>query len=71
MFTHEKHEKHGNNFTEQRILTKEEFKEKLLKAYEELNAKLKETDQKNQNKRKNQNNERNQNENLCNSSFEV
>lgn len=71
MFTHEKHEKHEkheNNFTEQRILTKEEFKEKLLKAYEELNAKLKETDQ---NKRKNQNNERNQNENLCNSSFEV
>lgn len=65
MFTHEKHEKHENNFTEQRILTKEEFKEKLLKAYEELNAKLKETDQ------KNQNNERNQNENLLNSSFEV
>ena len=68
MFTHKKHEKHENNFTEQRILTKEEFKEKLLKAYEELNAKLKETDQK---KQKNQNNERNQNENLCNSSFEV
>ena len=71
MFTHEKHEKHENNFTEQRILTKEEFKEKLLKAYEELNAKLKETDQKKQKKQNNQNNERNQNENLCNSSFEV
>lgn len=68
MFTHEKPE---NNYTEQRILTKEEFKEKLLKAYEELNARLKETDRKNQNKLNNQNNERNQNENLCNSSFEV
>ena len=58
MFTHE------NNYTEQRILTKEEFTQRLLKAYEELNNRLKEL-------KPQQINERNQNENLCNTPLEV